>query len=119
MNVNVAAKKFLPRELKNSLKEANILQNLSILYVTYHGIYQDEEQTTWIITEYMDKGGLDQLLKIEKKLFTKIDLVSISQQISSGMIYLSQQGIVHVIFLFSLIDEVIERSSIKKYFSHY
>ena len=102
---DVAAKKIQSEsDDKEFLEEAIMLQTISHPHiVVYHGIFIDDKKTTWIITEYMSEGGLDRLLRVKKEAFSQNDLINISKQICSGMIYLSQQGIIHVkLYLFLL-----------------
>ena len=63
--------------------------------VHYFGIHSAPDGDHYIVTEFLSKGNLQDLLRSEKDNLTTVDLLNISKQIAAGMNYLETKNIVH------------------------
>jgi len=71
----------------SSLAHPNVVQFL--------GIFTGEDGTQYIVTEYMPKGSIHDILKKEKDSLTTRDLLEIALGTANGMAYLSSANIIH------------------------
>ncbi len=84
-------------EMMQSLRpHANVIQVFQkvILTFQYYGICCDPNHPVCIILEYMPEGSLVTLLHSSKPISNAVKLRIISG-IASGMLHLSEEGIVH------------------------
>jgi serine/threonine protein kinase len=77
------------------LEEATMLKKLQHSHIIQlHGVCS-EESAPYIVTELMINGNLLEYLRNESKSLKFIQLISMSLQVASGMIYLEEQGVIH------------------------
>jgi len=94
---DVALKQLKANEhFKEFIQEAAMLQSLNHPnIVRFFGIHTTPNGAHFLVMEYMRKGSLDKVLRAEKKQIFLADLLSMTKDAASGMVYLHQQGIVH------------------------
>ena len=78
------------------LEEATMLKKLQHSHniIQLHGVCS-EESVPYIVTELMINGNLLEYLRNEGSSPTFTQLISMSLQVASGMIYLEEQGVIH------------------------
>jgi serine/threonine protein kinase len=77
-------------------REASILAKLSHPNVVqFLGIYNDVSGSSWLVTEYLPRGSLLDVLSSHKSSLKVMDLINMSINATSGMCYLESVGIVH------------------------
>jgi serine/threonine protein kinase len=77
------------------LEEATMLKRLQHSHIIQlHGVCY-EESVPYIVTELMINGNLLKYLRSEGKSLKFTQLISMSLQVASGMIYLEEQGVIH------------------------
>lgn len=59
-----------------------------------HGIYQESDEETFIVMEYMNLGSLKTLLSNQPDEFEVKDLEQFGSQICEGMVYLAQKNVI-------------------------
>jgi len=96
-STNVALKQLKSSEhMKEFSKEVSILHSLNHPnIVQFYGIYTGTKSEVFLVMEFMSKGSLDGVLRVEQKEIVPIDLISMTKDAICGMIYLHDQGIVH------------------------
>jgi len=78
------------------VQEASMLQSLNHPnIVRFFGIHTTSNGEHFLVMEYMRKGSLDGVLQTEKNQIFLLDLLSMTKDAASGMVYLHEQGIVH------------------------
>jgi len=78
------------------IQEASMLQSLNHPnIVRFFGIHSTSNEEHFLVMEYMRKGSLDGVLQTEKNQLNLVDLLSMTKDAASGMVYLHQKGIVH------------------------
>jgi len=77
-------------------REAAMLQNLNHPQVVkYLGIYKDPTYGRAIVTEFMKKGSLSDVIYDDKDILRTTDLLRIAKQAAQGMSYLAEHKIIH------------------------
>jgi len=93
----VALKKLKSVEhIEEFALEASTLQNLRHRnIVQFFGTYTSPDNVKYIVTEFMPKGSLDQLLQVEKKAIGIVSLLAMAKDALAGMLYLHEQNRIH------------------------
>jgi len=75
-------------------EEAAFLQALTHPFIVqFLGIFEDTDKSAYIVTEYMTKGNLLDL--VQREDITAGEMMLIAKQTAGGMLYLSTENIVH------------------------
>jgi len=78
---------FEEMEILSTLRHSNIVSFMTKCI---------EENTLWLIFELMDKGSLYDLLHVQKKSMSLKEIIMTSQQITEGMVFVHNMGIIHL-----------------------
>jgi serine/threonine protein kinase len=95
-NTPVALKKLKDQaQEREFLRESNTLKSLNHPNVVrFFGIYTNNDHT-YIVTEFLSQGALDDLLRKNRETISLLDLLAISRDAAAGMSYLEEKKIVH------------------------
>lgn len=94
----VALKKLKNEEqIKEFEKEVSILRQLAHKnIVQYFGLFVDEKEEKYMVTEYMNKGSAQQHLQSQYgQSLGVLGLIVMARDAAAGMAYLHSQRIVH------------------------
>lgn len=96
-NVDVAAKLMKNNDKPDEvIKEVEILKSLNHPFILkMFGTYDDPNQGIFIVMEYIEQGSLDKFILNNKEKIGYQQLVEFGYQICQGMVYLSENQIIH------------------------
>jgi len=96
-STDVALKTINDDSMKDDIfREIEILEKLAHPNIVgFLGLFISPSGEYFLVTEFMNRGSLDQMIIKNKDSITQLDLLAMAKQAAAGMAYLESQGIVH------------------------